>query len=113
MASVAIGLSILNTVIEGNLVERCFKLVNLLTAPLFVLFFLALFVPWANAAGAWIGLLASIATAVAIAYSQDLGLNLGVSFVWMMPCSLLVGIVLATFCSALVGAAAGSLGPRE
>ena len=52
----AIGLSILNTLIEGNLVERCFKIVNLLTAPLFVLFFLALFVPWANAVGAWLGL---------------------------------------------------------
>ena len=76
-------------------------LVNLLTAPLFVLFFLALFVPWANAAGAWLGLLASIATAVAIAYSQDLGLNLGVSFVWMMPCSLLVGITVGTVGSAL------------
>jgi len=96
VALIAIGLSILNTVIAGNLVERCFKLVNLLTAPLFVLFFLALFVPWANAAGAWLGLLASIATAVAIAYSQDLGLNLGISFVWMMPCSLLVGITLGT-----------------
>jgi SSS family solute:Na+ symporter len=96
VAWVAIALSLLNVAIEGNLIERCFKLVNLLTAPLFVLFFLALFVPWANAAGAWLGLLASIATAVAIAYSQDLGLNLGVSFVWMMPCSLLVGITVGT-----------------
>lgn len=101
VAWVAISLSILNTVIEGNLVERCFKLVNLLTAPLFVLFFLALFVPWANAVGAWIGLLASVVTAVAIAFSRDLGLNLGISFVWMMPCSLLVGITLGTLCSAL------------
>ncbi len=102
VALIAIGLSVLNMVIAGNLVERCFKLVNLLTAPLFVLFFLALFVPWANAAGAWLGLLASIATAVAIAYSQDLGLNLGVSFVWMMPCALLVGVTMGTVGSALV-----------
>jgi SSS family solute:Na+ symporter len=101
IAVVAIGLSILNTLIEGNLVERCFKLVNLLTAPLFVLFFLALFVPWANAAGAWLGLLSSAATAIAIAYSNDLGLNLGLSFVWMMPCSLLVGITVGTLASAL------------
>ncbi len=101
VAAVAIALSILNTVIEGNLVERCFKLVNLLTAPLFVLFFLALFVPWANAVGAWLGLLSAIATAVAIAFAPDLDLNLGVSFVWMMPCSLLVGVVTGTVCSAL------------
>jgi len=101
VAFVAIALSLLNIFIEGNLVERCFKLINLLTAPLFVLFFLALFVPWANAAGAWLGLVASILAAIAVAYSQDLGLNLGISFVWMMPCSLLVGVVLGTLGSAL------------
>jgi len=101
VAWVAIGLSILNTVIEGNLVERCFKLVNLLTAPLFVLFFLALFIPWANAAGAWLGLAASIFTAVSIAFSHDLGLNLGISFVWMMPCSLVVGISVGMLVSTL------------
>jgi SSS family solute:Na+ symporter len=83
------------------LLERCFKLINLLTAPLFVLFFLALFVRWANAAGAWLGLLTSIATAVAVAYAQDLGLPLGVSFVWMMPCSLVVGVTVGTLASAL------------
>jgi SSS family solute:Na+ symporter len=101
VAWVAISLSILNTVVQGNLVERCFKLVNLLTAPLFVLFFLALFVPWANAVGAWLGLVTSILTAVAIAFSNDLGLNLGISFVWMMPCSLLVGVTVGTLSSAL------------
>ena len=93
VALVAVALSMLNLLIEGNLLERCFKLINLLTAPLFVLFFLALFVRWANATGAWLGLLASIATAVAVAYAKDLGLPLGVSFVWMMPCSLLVGVI--------------------
>jgi hypothetical protein len=82
-------------------VERCFKLVNLLTAPLFVLFFLALFVPWSNAVGAWLGLLAAIGTAIAIAFAPDLGLNLGVSFVWMMPCSLLAGVTVGTLASAL------------
>ena len=96
MTAVAVALSILNILIEGNLIERCFKVVNLFTAPLFVLFFLALFVKWANAAGAWLGLLSSIATAVLIAYSNDLGINVGVSFVWMLPCSLLVGIMVGT-----------------
>ena len=93
VALVAIALSMLNLLIEGNLLERCFKVINLLTAPLFVLFFLALFVRWANGTGAWLGLLASIATAIAIAYAKDLGLPLRISFVWMMPCSLLVGVI--------------------
>jgi len=100
-AVVAIVLSLLNVFIEGNLVERCFKMINLLTVPLFVLFFLALFVPWANPAGAWLGLIGSTAAAVAVAYGPDLGLNLGISFVWMMPCSLVAGVVLGTLGSAL------------
>ncbi|OYW13581.1 MAG: hypothetical protein B7Z55_16595 [Planctomycetales bacterium 12-60-4] len=99
----AVGLSMLNLLIRGNLVERCFKVVNLLTAPLFVLFFLALLVPWANAAGAWCGLIAATTTAIAIAYSADLHLNLGISFVWMMPCSLLVGTTVGTLMCLLTG----------
>jgi SSS family solute:Na+ symporter len=101
VALVAIALSLLNSLIEGNLVERCFKLANLLTAPLFVLFFLALLVPWANAAGAWLGLLAAVVTAAVIAYSRDFGLDLGLSFVWMMPCSLLAGVTVGTLGSAV------------
>lgn len=89
---VAIALSLLSTFIQGNLIERCFKVVNLLTAPIFVLFFLALFVPWSNAFGAWVGLAASVTTAVAIAYAPDLGLNIGISFIWMMPSALLAGV---------------------
>ncbi len=103
---VAVSLSMLNTLVQGNLVERCFKLVNLLTAPMFVLFFLALFVPWSNVFGAWLGLIASAATAVAIAYNNDLGLGLPISFVWMVPCSLLVGVVVGTLGSALTNSIA-------
>ncbi len=103
VALIAVALSMLNLLFVGNLVERCFKLINLLTAPLFVLFFLALFVSWANAFGAWLGLLASIATAVSIAYSKDLGLPLTISFVWIIPCSLLVGITVGSVASGLTG----------
>lgn len=102
VSAIAIALSMLNLLFVGNLVERCFKLINLLTAPLFVLFFLALFVPWANAFGAWLGLLTSIATAVLIAYSKDLALPVTVSFVWIIPCSLLVGITVGTLASGLI-----------
>ncbi|MBS0206864.1 MAG: sodium-coupled permease [Planctomycetes bacterium] len=101
VAATAVGLSILNTFIAGNLVERCYKIVNLLSAPLFGLFFLALFVRWANPAGAWLGLLASTATAILIAYSKDLQIPLGISFVWMLPCSLFVAITVGTLGSAL------------
>jgi Na+/proline symporter len=100
-ATTAVALGIMNTFLTGNLLERCFKLVNLLTAPLFILFFLALFIPWANALGAWLGLLSSIATAVLIAYAPDFGIDLGISFVWMMPCALLVGVTVGVLGSAI------------
>jgi solute:Na+ symporter, SSS family len=99
VAVLVIALSLLNLLIEGNLLERCFKVVNLLTAPLFVLFFLALFVRRSNEFGAWIGLICSIATAISIAYAEDLGLDIGISFVWMTPCSLLVGVTTGTLAS--------------
>lgn len=101
VAAVAVAVSMLNLLFVGNLVERCFKLINLLTAPLFVLFFLALFVPWANAFGAWLGLLASIATAIAIAYAKDLGLPFTIGFVWIIPCSLLAGVTVGSLASGL------------
>lgn len=103
VAAAVVALSMLNLLIVGNLLERCYKVINLLTAPLFVLFFLAMLVPWSNGVGAWCGLIASVVTAVTIAYAPDLNLPVGISFVWMMPCSLLVGIVVGTTVSALAG----------
>ena len=94
---VAVALSVLVGCVEGNLIELCFKVVNLLTAPLFVLFFTAMFVPWATPFGALTGLGASVSVAIGIAYFDLLGL----SFLWMMPASLLAGIAVAALVSAV------------
>jgi len=104
VGTIAVSLSLLSTFIQGNLIERCFKVVNLLTAPIFVLFFLALFVRWSNAFGAWCGFIASVATAVVIAYGTDLHLNLGISFIWMMPSALIVGVITGSLASLLATA---------
>jgi SSS family solute:Na+ symporter len=105
VASVLISIG--NTFIEGNLLDRCYKVVNLLTAPLFVLFFLALFVKWATPLGAWCGLIASVATAVGIAYIP----KLGISLFWMLPASLSVGIVVGVLASYLTPAQAPKPAP--
>jgi solute:Na+ symporter, SSS family len=99
IGGLSIGLSILNDFIQGNLIERCYKVVNLLTAPLFVLFFLALFVPFATPIGAWTGLISSVAVAVCVAYAEDLFGHAPVSFVWMMPLSLLTGVAAGSIVS--------------
>jgi len=105
IAMTAITLSLLNLLFEGNLIERCYKVVNLLTAPLFVLFFLALFVPWATPLGAWAGLLSSVTVAVSIAYARELHLPVTASLVWIVPSALITGI--------LVGIVFSPLGKRR
>jgi len=90
----AIGLSVvalgaLVGQVEGNLLELCFKIANLLAVPLFMLFFMAMFVPWATPLGAFVGAAYAVLWAVSIAYFQVLGL----SFVWMMPASFLAGAI--------------------
>lgn len=89
VGAVVIALSIAAGFVGGNLLEVVYRLVNLLVAPLFILFFMALFVPWATAPGAIAAGLASAAMAVAIAYGGFLNL----SFIWIMPMALLAGVV--------------------
>jgi SSS family solute:Na+ symporter len=58
--------------IEGNITAVTGKTVNLLTAPIFGLFFFALYVPRARALHAWIATTASVAVACSIAFSGPL-----------------------------------------
>ncbi len=58
--------------IEGNITAVTGKTVNLLTAPIFGLFFFALFVPRARAVHAWIATVASVGVASSIAFSGPL-----------------------------------------
>ncbi|QDS98208.1 sodium:solute symporter family transporter [Adhaeretor mobilis] len=83
--------------VPGNLLEATFKVANLLVAPLFVLFFMAMFVPWATSLGTLLAAGASTATAIGIAFYGifDLG------FLWIMPGSLLAGIVTGMLLSLL------------
>ncbi|MCZ6672806.1 MAG: sodium/solute symporter [Verrucomicrobia bacterium] len=100
--AVGIGVAVVlsSTLIEqvpGNITAVTTKTVNLFTVPIFILFFFALFVPFANAAGVWIGVSCSIFTAILISFSGPIfGMNEQgldpVSFEWISPAALLVGI---------------------
>ena len=90
-------LSVMVGTVGGNLLEMMFKLVNLLVAPLFVLFVMALFVPWATTTGAIAGGLCSVAMAIGIAYFNLFGLQ----FIWIMPMALLTGVVVGPTVSLL------------
>lgn len=75
--------------VPGNLLDVMMKVVNLVTAPLFVLFFLALFVPFATNRGAITGGLFALLAAILIAF---VGI-FGISVLWIMPIALATGIV--------------------
>lgn len=92
---VVIGLSMFAGTVEGNLLTVTYKVVNLFVAPLFVLFFLALWISWSTPFGAWIGVSASIAVAVGISFYELFGMNI----FWIMPGSLITGIVVGSLAS--------------
>jgi SSS family solute:Na+ symporter len=95
VGAAVIGLSLLAAFIHGNLLEKCYTIVALLVGPLFVLFFMAMFVPWATVFGTWVAAVASTAIAMAIAYGEFMGL----SFLLVMPISLVVGVVVGCIAS--------------
>ena len=91
-------LSLVIKYIPGNFMAVTNKTVNLLTVPIFLLFFFALFVPFANTIGVWIGTLAAVVVAVLIAFGgvffgkdPETGLD-PVSFQWISPAALVVGV---------------------
>ncbi|WP_209329685.1 sodium:solute symporter [Lunatimonas salinarum] len=91
----ALGLSLGISRVEGNLYDVIVKVVNLFVSPLFVLFFLALFVPFATAKGTFWGGISSVAIAIAVAFYKVFGIEV----LYIMPVSLFVGILVGTLLS--------------
>lgn len=86
--AITMVLSLFIAQVEGNLFDVVAKVVNLFVAPLFVLFFMALFVPFATVRGTLFAGIASIAAAIGVAYFEVFGITV----LWILPVSLLVGI---------------------
>ncbi len=94
--------------VPGNITAVTTKTVNLLTVPIFILFFFALFVPFANTRGVWVGVSCSILVAVLIAFSGPIfGMNEEVldpvSFQWISPAALVVGMGVGSLACLLLG----------
>ena len=86
---IAILLSLLVGNVEGNLLDVVIKVVNLFVAPLFVLFFMAIFIPFATSTGTIIGGLTSVLMAVAVAFWEFGGLKV----FWIMPAAFIAGAI--------------------
>ena len=66
--------------IPGNITAVTNKTANLVTSPIFALFFFALFVRFAHPVGVWVAAICGVATAAAIAFSGPLVVFLSANF---------------------------------
>jgi SSS family solute:Na+ symporter len=89
---VSVALSLLMSRVSGNLFEVSTRTNHVFVAPLFGLFFMALFVPFATPFGTACGALASCAVAIVIAYWDMLTGGPRLSFQWITLFALLVGL---------------------
>lgn len=87
--------------VKGNLLEITFKTVNLLVAPLFVPFFMAMFVNRSTENAVLTGTITSALAAVFISFSNEL-FNLSISFLWIIPGSFTVGVVVSYLLSMIM-----------
>lgn len=83
--------------VPGNFMAVTNKTVNLLTVPIALLFFFALYIPFASTRGVLLGTFCSIVSAFTIAFSGlifglDANQNDPISFQWISPVSLVVGV---------------------
>ncbi len=93
--------------VQGNITAMTGKTSELMTAPLFALFFFARFVPFATPIGAAVGAICGVATATLIAFSGPIfGMDLStgealdpISFMWVSPASLSVSLAVGTLVS--------------
>ena len=88
-------------VVRGNLLEVTYKVVNLLSAPIFGLFCMAMFVPWATGFGTLVGAAAGLVVVVAINFWEEFTGARGISFLWAMPLSFLVQMAVGAAVSLL------------
>ncbi|MCZ2341916.1 MAG: sodium/solute symporter [Bacteroidales bacterium] len=105
-AVIAVGLSFIVGSLATNLLELCFKVVNLLTAPIFVLFYLALFVPRSSPGVAVLATIASVSMGVLMAFGWEARW-----FLWSPPAALVAGVTVGTLMSWVIPSARPSATP--
>lgn len=111
VGAAAITLSMVASFVPGNLLEVVYRVGNLLVAPLFILFFMAMFVKQARWHASFLALVCSTLAAVSVAYGQVIagallhwlpGMPLlawpftmlgGLGILWILPLSMVTGMV--------------------
>jgi solute:Na+ symporter, SSS family len=112
---VAVLLSSLMSKVTGNIMEVTVRTNHVFIAPLFGLFFMALFVPFATGFGASCGAIAGAGVAVVIAYWDILTGGPALSFQWITVLSLIADLAVGCIVSLAIpiGRNASPLPVRE
>ncbi len=100
---VMVALSLLMNRVSGNIMEVTVRTNHVFVAPLFGLFFMALFVPFATPLGTAIGAVSGCAAGVLIAYWDLLTGGPTLSFQWITLVALTVDLLVACAVSLLGG----------
>jgi SSS family solute:Na+ symporter len=100
---VAVVLSSLMGGVTGNIMEVTVRTNHVFVAPLFGLFFMALFVPFATPFGTLWGALAGCLAAVVVAYWDLITSGPALSFQWISTISLIVNLLVAIPLSLISG----------
>lgn len=79
--------------VPGNFLEVSQRTMGLFVTPLFMLFFLAMFVSFTTEIGAILGAIVTMFVAGLVAYSEQIPGLPAISFQWIMPGSLVAGAV--------------------
>jgi SSS family solute:Na+ symporter len=95
---IIVGLSLTMGHIRGNLLELTYKTVNLLSGPLFVPFFMSMFIKRAKPDATFIGTLMSGISAFLVGFSYEL-FSVDISFLWIIPISFAVGVTISIILS--------------
>lgn len=93
MGFVIVALALVVQRVPGNILEMSQKTVSLLVAPLFGIYFIALFVRFGTAFGAMFGAWYSCTAAALIAYWDVFTGGPTLSFQWIVPTALIVSVV--------------------
>ena len=92
IGTIVVVASLFMQYVRGNFIEMTSKTANLVVTPIFVLFILALWVPKATPLAAWVGAACGLATSIFIGFSDYFLGSPPISFQWMGPAALVVGL---------------------
>jgi SSS family solute:Na+ symporter len=98
IGAIIVFLSLAMGHIRGNLLELTYKTTNLLSGPLFVPFFMSMFIKRAKPNATFIGTLMSGISAILVGFSYEL-FSVDISFLWIIPISFSVGVTISILLS--------------